>query len=116
MKNESLSGQIKKFIITRTYNEFASITVNQLGLEFKIDRFKLLRQFKKETGNTIETYILQQKMNLCGFLLNSEADLSVKDVARILGFCSTDYFGQVFKKYYGISPAQFRRCKQQYAN
>ena len=37
------------------------------------------------------------------------SEYDVKEIANYLAFCSQSYFGNVFKKETGMSPAKYRR-------
>ena len=111
MKEETLSDRVIKFIMTLDDEAFASLTVTALAQEFNISRFKLLRTFKAEKRMTLEFYLLQEKMSRCAFLLMSDGDITVKKVAKHMGFCTCDYFIQVFKKYFGLLPGQYKEYK-----
>jgi len=111
MKEETISDRVIKFIMTLDDEAFASLTVTALAQEFNISRFKLLRTFKAEKRMTLECYLLQEKMSRCAFLLMSDSDITVKKVAKQMGFCTCDYFIQVFKKYFGLLPGQYKEYK-----
>ena len=111
MKEETLSDQVIKFIVSREDEEFVSLTVKRLAQKFKISRFKLLRTFKAEKKMTLEFYLSQEKMCRCAFLLISDKDITVKEVSKQMGFCTCDYFIRVFKKYFGLLPGQYKEYK-----
>ena len=64
--------------------------------------------FKKETGNGINAYIVQQRIFRAQILLK-ETRLKCEDIAKQTGFSSSGYFVQVFKKNVGTTPGQFRK-------
>jgi AraC-like DNA-binding protein len=47
-------------------------------------------------------------INACCELLAS-SDCSITEVAINLGYCSSQYFCQVFRKYVGTTPTEFRK-------
>ncbi len=63
--------------------------------------------FKKETGIAPQKYYNIIRMENAGILLK-ETSLPIKDVALKTGFSDPLYFGQAFKKFYGISPKNYR--------
>ncbi len=71
----------------------------------------LNRRFKENTGNTIfvflNEYRISESMNL---LKNSQ--LSISEIAELIGFCNEFYFSRVFKKFRGISPSDYRKKYQ----
>lgn len=64
-------------------------------------------RFKQETGKTINQYITACRMQEAKTLLQYTGK-SIAEISDYLHFSSQPYFQDVFKKYYGISPARFR--------
>lgn len=108
---ESFSDRVIRYIATRGDEDFALLSVSRLAREFKVDRYKLSRSFKAEKNVTLENYLLQEKMCRCAFLLMADRNITVREVSEIMGFCTCDYFIQVFKKYFGIVPGQYKEYK-----
>ncbi len=67
----------------------------------------LSRLFKRETGGSLSDYILTEKMRVAQSLL-SDTDVPVSLVASRLGYSNFSYFSQVFKKFSGCSPVEYR--------
>ena len=111
INEESFSDQVIRYIATREDEDFSLLSVSRLAREFKVDRYKLSRTFKAEMNVTLENYLLQEKMCRCAFLLMADRNITVKEVSEIMGFCTCDYFIQVFKKYFGIVPGQYKEYK-----
>lgn len=64
--------------------------------------------FKSITGFGFSEYLTRIRMQAAeGFLLKT--DLSVSEIAIRCGFSGGNYFGDVFRRCYGISPGTFRR-------
>ncbi|WP_235612973.1 response regulator [Paenibacillus sp. LC231] len=65
------------------------------------------RLFKMETGSNLSDYVLRLKMEQAAELL---ADHSLKsfEVALKLGYHNPNYFIRVFKKYYSVTPQEYR--------
>lgn len=111
MKNKNVYTQVVRHVMSVTDEEFASLSVSILAYSFKIDRYKLLRQFKSQTGMTLEHFLFTEKMNRAAFLLKTHGDITVKEVAERIGFCTCDYFSRRFKEYYGIVPGRYKQYK-----
>ena len=47
-------------------------------------------------------------MRRAASLLASDASVSVKDVAVLVGFDDPNYFAKVFRRVFGTSPTEFR--------
>lgn len=68
----------------------------------------LLKLFKNEFGYTIYEYTLKKRMELAKeLILNTDCD--IRDITSQVGYNDTNYFCKAFKRYYGISPAKFRK-------
>lgn len=65
------------------------------------------RCFKKTTGTTPVNYLIQYRLEIAKEKLQSP-ELSVTDVAMQCGFESCSYFDRVFRKYYWITPLEYR--------
>ncbi len=64
--------------------------------------------FKEATGLPPQKYYNTLRMENAGILLK-ETGLTIADIASRTGFADPLYFGQVFKKFYGISPTEYRK-------
>ena len=70
----------------------------------------LSETIKKELGQTPTDYINDQIISEAQKLLRS-TDLQVKEIAYLLKFKDTSYFGRLFKKITRSTPAQFRKIQ-----
>ena len=68
----------------------------------------LHRQFLKAAGVPVRTWLLNRRMENASRMLLYE-NLSIKETADRLGYADRYHFSKVFKKYFGTSPALFRR-------
>jgi AraC-like DNA-binding protein/ligand-binding sensor protein len=66
------------------------------------------RLFCKETGKNYSTF-LQKKRIECSRKLLEATDLHIADIAEDVGFSDSAHFINTFKKYEGITPANYRR-------
>lgn len=67
--------------------------------------------FKRQTGESLQHYILKYKINLImGRLQFSE--LSISQIAYEFGFTDESHLYKIFKKYQGISPKEYRLEKR----
>ncbi|MEM6736138.1 MAG: helix-turn-helix transcriptional regulator [Bacteroidota bacterium] len=67
----------------------------------------LSETIKKELGQTPTDYINEQVIKESQKLLRS-TNLQIKEIAYLTGFKDTSYFGRLFKKRIGQTPAQYR--------
>lgn len=65
-------------------------------------------RFKKETGQTLTEFILQERMRLAANLLLSTR-LQVQTVAQYCGYLDVNYFSRIFRQTTGCSPSEYRK-------
>ena len=83
------------------------ITVEKIAEELFLNRSHLSRKFKKETGETINDFILKEKTEEAKRLIRY-SDKSLTAIGSYLGFSSPSHFSCVFKKYAKLSPQKYR--------
>ncbi len=66
------------------------------------------RLFKEKTGMTPTQYITAMRLKYAEQML-LETDLSIKEIAKSVGFSDQLYFSKVFSHYFGSSPSDFRK-------
>ena len=68
----------------------------------------LSRVFSEQTGMTMQDYALNTRLEAAANILRY-SDTGIGDVAEYLSFPSQSYFGERFKKKYGVTPATYRK-------
>jgi len=63
--------------------------------------------FKEETGNTFVDYVTELRLEKAKELL-LQNQLSFKEISFAVGYRDPNYFSRVFKKYFHMSPREFR--------
>ena len=87
-----------------------NVTLEELALHFSMSKNTMLRHFRKMTGVTPMAYLMQLRVETAAeFLLNT--DLRINEIADCCGFNHSSHFIQVFRKYHGLTPSQFREVK-----
>lgn len=83
------------------------LSVQQMAKDLFVSQSHLSVKFKKETGITLSAYITEQKIKRAmKYLKNTNKTLL--EISAFLGFSSQSYFQNVFKKYTGMTPKQYR--------
>lgn len=72
----------------------------------------LNRIFKKTIGRTIFVYLNEMRIHHARELLNTTS-MKISAVGYRVGFSDESYFSKVFKKYTGMSPAQYEKFMTQ---
>ena len=75
---------------------------------FPVSPATLIKQFEKETGQTIAQYRNDKRMEYASVLLQ-DWNLTVIDVANKVGISSPSHFSAEFKKKFGVSPKDFAK-------
>ena len=84
------------------------LTLEQLAEECHMNKFYLSHAFKKEYGISPINYMIGKRIEESKYLL-AETDLSMSQIAQLLGFSSLSYFSQVFHRTQAISPKEYRQ-------
>ena len=85
-----------------------ALTLEQLAEEAHMNKFYLSHAFKKEYGVSPINYMITRRIDESKYLL-AETDLSMSQIAQLLGFSSLSYFSQVFRRSQDISPMEYRQ-------
>lgn len=85
-------------------NLAGELTVSGIAEAFGLDRSYFSRCFKKKHGISIKQYIINARMAKASELLKK--GISVKEAAFLSGYGDPLAFSRMFKKNYGISPAE----------
>jgi AraC-like DNA-binding protein len=70
-----------------------------------------MRCFKKETGQSFDTYLNRFRITKAQALLAS-TDLPITRVGQDVGFSDQSYFGLVFRRLLQITPRDYRKQVQ----
>ena len=84
------------------------LTLEQLSEEAHMNKYYLSHVFKREYGVSPINYMISRRFDESKYLL-AETDLSMSQIAQLLGFSSSSYFSQAFRKTQGVSPMEFRQ-------
>lgn len=110
-KKNVCSAPVAKCIDHIYDNLHTRITVEELAGHVGLNPSYLSRLFKKETGYTISGYIRRQKLETAkNMLIYSE--YSASQISSTLAFPSQSYFTDIFHKFTGFTPIEFRKKYQ----
>lgn len=84
------------------------LSLDQLAEEACINKYYLVHAFKEEYGVSPINYLIDCRIRE-GKRLLTETDLSLSQIAAVLGFSSASYFSQSFRKAEGVSPVEYRK-------
>lgn len=92
--------------VQRRYSE--DITLGQIARACSCSESTVSHLFKLYTGVSVKKYIADLRLKKAADFL-SESDLSVTDIALLVGFSDANWFSSAFKKRFGVSPSDYRR-------
>ena len=85
-----------------------SLTLDQLAEDAHMNKYYLSHAFKREYGTSPINYMITKRIEESKYLL-AETDLSMSQIAQLLGFSSLSYFSQVFHRTQAVSPKEYRQ-------
>lgn len=99
--------------ITNNYHEKFTLTELAAKANFSVSQFT--NNFKKRTGVAPIYYINLTRLEHAKYLLEQTSQ-PIGEIMEKVGFLDTAYFSKIFKKYYDVSPLQYREISQKNAN
>lgn len=109
MRHKNISTKIATFVLSRTTKELSQITRYEIAEKFNINRNYLSEKFKRDTGITVFQFIEFEKITRAKYLLNLTDSLTIEEISKVVGIRKVNQFRWKFKKYYHITPGQYRR-------
>jgi two-component system response regulator YesN len=96
---------IRDYISKNYMNE--TLSVKDISAHVFLSASYLCTFFKNETGQTLNQYLTEYRMEKAKQLL-SDPRYRITDISSRVGYSDGNYFGKSFKKYTGMSPSEFR--------
>jgi AraC family transcriptional activator of pyochelin receptor len=88
-------------------NFLVETSLTELSRMFVLNEFKVKKGFKTLFGTSVFVYLRRLRMEYAGNLLRN-CNLSVEEVADILGYEHAQHFSVAFKKFMGCTPSGFQ--------
>jgi len=112
---EELSRQeqhARHYIVNQVKQLVASMLGQDISVKTIADRVYLhpvylSKVFKSVTGENLGDYIIRMRMERALYLLK-HTNRRIYEITSELGYQNPQYFSKMFKKYYGLTPAEFR--------
>ena len=93
-------------------NYTVKLSLKTIAEAFSMNESYLSRMFKNETGKNLIYFINEKKMRKAMELLE-DPNMTIKKVANMVGINDQFYFNKVFKKFYHVSPSEYRKHQKQ---
>jgi len=100
-----LIEQVKDYILSHLDQK---LVVEQIAEHFHYSRARLSTIFKSITGTGINEYITAERMHRAKFLLQ-EGQLTISQIAEVLGYPSAQYFTNKFHRAVGCAPSAYAK-------
>ena len=85
----------------------ANLTLDQLAAAAHLSAYHFARQFKAATGLPPHQYVIARRIERAKEILLSETDLSLAEIATLVGFSDQSQFTRHFKRLIGVTPGRF---------
>jgi two-component system response regulator YesN len=91
------------------------LTIQDIANNLRLSPGHLGRVYSRTTGQTLEEFLIRQKLEM-GKRLLLDPRLHVSEVADRCGFCNPAYFASVFKKYMHCTPRNYANHPHRWGN
>ncbi|MDN6161323.1 MAG: AraC family transcriptional regulator [Atopostipes sp.] len=109
LEKEERIRKIKYYIEN---NYYKNLTLKKIANTFYISQTTLSRDFKESTGDSPINYLIDFRLEKAKYYLEGGKDLTVKEIAELVGYSDSQYFSKIYKEYYGYSPSQLIKNKK----
>ncbi|WP_332633505.1 helix-turn-helix domain-containing protein [Halalkalibacter flavus] len=104
---------VRKAIDLIDLNIDKPLTLSEIAETIHVNSSHLSRQFKKDTDMTIIDFINKKRVEEAKLYLQ-RGNISVTEVAFMVGFNDLNYFSRVFKKFASTTPSQYMKSVQDF--
>lgn len=105
--NSSSDSVIDDILYYIRYNYKSNLKLDTLAPMFGYNSSYLGKVFSKKVGSNFNSYVDQIRISQAKELLLQD-NLKVYEISKNVGYKNVDYFHKKFKKYVGVSPAEYR--------
>ena len=112
-ENYSASSQARlQLMMQYIHQDFAyNISLSDIADQAKVSKSTALNLFQRYLGMSPVTYLINYRLQEAAKLLAS-TEKKVTVISKDTGFDSVDYFCKAFKKYYKLTPTEYRKKAQ----
>ncbi len=99
--------QVDKAVRLLSLQYSRPLSMEEMAHHLGYHRTHLSKIFKKETGLSPMNYLLKIRMERASHLILHDS-LTIQQIASSVGYSDPLYFSKQFKKWFGLSPTQYR--------
>lgn len=97
---------LARVVIARHYRQ--PLTLDEVARALSSSPRQLTRAYAQFGESTFREDLLTRRLKVAAQLLIEQPAISVRDVARLVGFRQAPHFAKAFRRRYGLTPAAFR--------
>ena len=86
-----------------------NLSLADMNARYFLNASYFCEQFARHAGRSFVEYLTDARMEAALRLLRDRSEFSVTDVAMRVGYQDARYFGQVFRKRYGMTPSEYKK-------
>ncbi len=102
-----------RVVIARHYR--GPLTLEKVARALASSPRQVSRAYAQFGERTFREDLLSRRLSVAAQLLIEQPAISVRDVARLVGFRQAPHFAKAFRRRYGLTPAAFRAEGRAYA-
>lgn len=103
------SYAVKKIINYLSENYESKISLDKIARNMYLSPVYISKIFKEETGESPINFLIKIRLEKAKDILLSASNGSIKHIANSVGYDDVYHFSKLFKKYYGISPLNYKK-------
>lgn len=96
---------VTNFVLAHLHQK---LPLSLLAKQVDFSPYHFARLFRETTGDSPHQFVLRQRISHAKFLLNS-TELSITQIAVECGFANPGHLTQMFKRYVGLTPSEYRQ-------
>ena len=105
-KLQTTENQVIQYMINHLSD--TNLNVNTVCSYFHLSSTSFARLIKKQTGCHFTDYLTKIRMGNATMLLETNDELSIKEISAKSGYNNQHYFSRAFKNYTGVSPKKYK--------
>lgn len=110
------SYAVKRILNYLNENYESKISLDQIAHNMYLSPVYVSKIFKEETGESPINYLIKIRLEKAKEILESDRGGSIKNIANDVGYEDAYHFSKLFKKYYGVSPLNYKKnCYEKHA-
>jgi signal transduction histidine kinase/DNA-binding response OmpR family regulator len=95
-------------VVLQKRYEYSDLSIEELASEMAVSVSGFYTKIKSITGNSPVEFVRTYRLKKAAQLLKS-TNMSVTEISERVGFGTQKYFSNSFKKYFGMSPLNYRK-------